>query len=169
MVTGYWLLVGTGLNRCPSFTGYSLSGARGHRTSTGGGFPTPPVARLFVAAPAIMVTSIWGFCAQSRRGSTVVACVRRRVEHGRAHRRKGIAHFLRRVGLSISAHVSLVHPVVLISCRRRVSGQNDQAALHPAAAETFRRFCGGQPRPRVVTRRRLRRHAAMQDRRRTLG
>ena len=29
------------LNRCPSFTGYSLSGARGHRTSTGGGFPTP--------------------------------------------------------------------------------------------------------------------------------
>ena len=82
-----------------------------------------------------------------------------RVEHGRAHRRKGIAHFLRRVGLSISAHVSPVHPVVLISCRRRISGQNDQAALHPTAAETFRRFCGGQPRPRVVTRRRLRRHA----------
>ena len=59
LVTGYWF--GTGLNRCPSFTGYSLSGARGHRTSTGGGFPTPPVARLFVAAPAIMVTLIWGF------------------------------------------------------------------------------------------------------------
>ena len=33
LLTGYCF--GTGLNRCPTFTGYSLSGARGHRTSTG--------------------------------------------------------------------------------------------------------------------------------------
>ena len=54
LVTGYWLLVywfGAELNRCPSFAGISILGARGHRTSTGGGFSTPPVVQCWPVRP----------------------------------------------------------------------------------------------------------------------
>ena len=91
--------------------------------------------------------------------STVVACVHRRVERGRAHRRKGIAHFLRRVGLSISAHVPPAHPVVLISCKRRVSGQDDQAALPPTPQKPSGVLGGGSRGQGLLKRRRLRRRA----------
>ena len=74
----------------------------------------------------------------------MVACVHRRVEHGRAHRRKGIAHFLLRVGLLIDLGTRLTRPTrVLISCKRRVSGQNDQAALPPTPQKPSGVFLGG--------------------------
>ncbi len=63
----------------PSLAGNSLSGARGHRSSTGGGFSTPPVASLFVAALA--VTWIWVCLRSITAWSTVISCVHRRVEH----------------------------------------------------------------------------------------